>query len=521
MIKLEDLVNVPELGLSVRVPGGASPSWVRWVHILRSFGEIGELHGDELVLADDEGRRALPADDRVVGALVLHGAAALGFVPREPGGVPADLVTACRRRELPLIEIPPSATCEAVAMATADLIHGGRAPGLSQLIRREHSLTGVLGSRGGLKAVLNALNAEYGVRMWLLTGAGVAFASDTRSPPEADVRAILAATGQYRGAFDVQIESGPRAWVFPVRHRARHAAHLVCEVPSDGHSPELRLALEQGLSFVKAALGMLHAARAGRRPSEEEFMGRVGAGQATPEEVRAWGRALGFHPHGRLTCVLVRATTTGRRGLSDIGHALRDLADSLELSHVVVAERQEVRAFIFQQDTSNAAIEDALARTMSLLAPRLALLGASVGTSSVVADDVGDFARLLLDARQVCSLNSLREGGPGARAEQSLSAQLLARDDRSLSVLHDAVLAPLVAYDRANGSDLVRTLHVFLSTCGQWNTSAARLKIHVNTLRYRLGRVEKLTGRSLSSMSDRVDFYLAIRTGAPLATENA
>lgn len=113
----------------------------------------------------------------------------------------------------------------------------------------------------------------------------------------------------------------------------------------------------------------------------------------------------------------------------------------------------------------------------------------------------------------------MREGGPGARAEQSLSAQLLARDDRSLSVLHDAVLAPLVAYDRANGSHLVHTLHVFLSTCGQWNTSAARLKIHVNTLRYRLGRVEKLTGRSLSSMSDRVDLHLAIRTGAPLAPE--
>jgi DNA-binding PucR family transcriptional regulator len=34
----------------------------------------------------------------------------------------------------------------------------------------------------------------------------------------------------------------------------------------------------------------------------------------------------------------------------------------------------------------------------------------------------------------------------------------------------------------------------------------------VNTLRLRLGRIEELTGRDLSSMDDRVDFWIALRT---------
>jgi sugar diacid utilization regulator len=38
--------------------------------------------------------------------------------------------------------------------------------------------------------------------------------------------------------------------------------------------------------------------------------------------------------------------------------------------------------------------------------------------------------------------------------------------------------------------------------------------VHVNTLRHRLARVERLTGRSLSSMEDRVDFFIALRAGS-------
>jgi DNA-binding PucR family transcriptional regulator len=35
--------------------------------------------------------------------------------------------------------------------------------------------------------------------------------------------------------------------------------------------------------------------------------------------------------------------------------------------------------------------------------------------------------------------------------------------------------------------------------------------VHVNTIRYRIGRIEALTGRDLSALPDRVDFFLALR----------
>jgi DNA-binding PucR family transcriptional regulator len=75
------------------------------------------------------------------------------------------------------------------------------------------------------------------------------------------------------------------------------------------------------------------------------------------------------------------------------------------------------------------------------------------------------------------------------------------------------LLEPLYAYDRRHRSDLVATLEAFLAEDGSWTRCAARLHLHVNTLRYRIGRIEQLTGRELTRLEDKVDFFLALRMG--------
>jgi DNA-binding PucR family transcriptional regulator len=53
-------------------------------------------------------------------------------------------------------------------------------------------------------------------------------------------------------------------------------------------------------------------------------------------------------------------------------------------------------------------------------------------------------------------------------------------------------------------------LRAFLRHSGSWTQTAAELHVHVNTLRYRIGKIAELTGRDLSTFSDRVDLYLAL-----------
>jgi DNA-binding PucR family transcriptional regulator len=38
------------------------------------------------------------------------------------------------------------------------------------------------------------------------------------------------------------------------------------------------------------------------------------------------------------------------------------------------------------------------------------------------------------------------------------------------------------------------------------------MHLHVNTVRYRIGRVEQLSGRDLARIEDRVDLFLALRS---------
>lgn len=73
------------------------------------------------------------------------------------------------------------------------------------------------------------------------------------------------------------------------------------------------------------------------------------------------------------------------------------------------------------------------------------------------------------------------------------------------------LLDPLEEYDRVHGADLVRTLETWLQYSGSWTRCAERLHLHVNSVRYRIQRVQELTGRDLSRPEDRVDFFLALR----------
>jgi sugar diacid utilization regulator len=39
--------------------------------------------------------------------------------------------------------------------------------------------------------------------------------------------------------------------------------------------------------------------------------------------------------------------------------------------------------------------------------------------------------------------------------------------------------------------------------------------VHVNTVHYRISRIEELTGRSLRNLTDRLDLWAALRCPAP------
>ena len=83
------------------------------------------------------------------------------------------------------------------------------------------------------------------------------------------------------------------------------------------------------------------------------------------------------------------------------------------------------------------------------------------------------------------------------------------RDD--LEAFARRTLRPLLEHDRGHGSDLLRTLRVYLEEDRVQRRAAARCFVHVNTIVYRVHRIEELLGADLADPTTVFDITLALR----------
>ncbi|MET3292717.1 UNVERIFIED_CONTAM: DNA-binding PucR family transcriptional regulator [Brevibacillus sp. OAP136] len=72
-------------------------------------------------------------------------------------------------------------------------------------------------------------------------------------------------------------------------------------------------------------------------------------------------------------------------------------------------------------------------------------------------------------------------------------------------------LAKLKRYDRENQANLLETLETFLDLAGRVNLTSKRLHIHINTLSYRLRRIEEILELDLDDQNQRTSLYLDLK----------
>ncbi|MEU5845893.1 PucR family transcriptional regulator [Saccharopolyspora shandongensis] len=235
-----------------------------------------------------------------------------------------------------------------------------------------------------------------------------------------------------------------------------------------------------------------------------DLVGVLGSDTAAPGEVSAHLRMLGADPH--LPTVVVAASA----GLGDgLAETLADLLAAPGRRLLVHADDDKAVLLV------NGAAEHLDGVAAELSAAELPGRGRLMAGVSEPTASVSDLGSALEIARR--RLRSARGHGPG-RAPVVVSGSKVDSHAVLLSALparlrrsfRHHMLTPLADYDAVHGSDLIGTLTSFLESCGSWQRSAEELHVHVNTLRYRVQRIEQLTGRSLSSMRDRVDLYLAL-----------
>ncbi|NED92356.1 PucR family transcriptional regulator, partial [Streptomyces sp. SID11233] len=186
-IPLTGLLAREELGLR-RIAGPAEAELL-WVHTSEMADPYPYLLGGELLLSAGV---LLTDPDTYVSRLVEVGAAALGFGVRPVHDtVPAELIAACERHGLPLIEVPPETPFTAIARAVWQLMAQARVRELRRVTRAQQALATAAARTDPVPAVLHQLAAQLEGRAVLLTAEGEELHAAGRTPAP-DVRAALA-----------------------------------------------------------------------------------------------------------------------------------------------------------------------------------------------------------------------------------------------------------------------------------------------------------------------------------------
>jgi Purine catabolism regulatory protein-like family/PucR C-terminal helix-turn-helix domain/GGDEF-like domain len=220
------------------------------------------------------------------------------------------------------------------------------------------------------------------------------------------------------------------------------------------------------------------------------------AGEVGARELRRRARTLGLRGGMPLALAVLRPAEDG-------ANALARLADAASL-HGPASLRDGVVAVLVEA----AGDEDSERRTAELRAAT----GAGAAAVGRVRSDPAELPRSYDEA--LYALEALPAGAGSIGTYRDLgSIQLLLslQDERGMALFCDSALGRLVAHDADHGSALVESLRAYIEANGRWAEAAAALNVHRHTLRYRVRKIEELTGRDLSDAGDRLELWLAVR----------
>lgn len=458
--------------------------------------------------------------ERFVAALRTAGAAVLLAGEETHGSVPDDLVEACARHGVPVAAVPVHIMFRAIT-DTVYLRQWGE-------LSRHHALAEPLRVRLGRLVAQDAgpdeilttalAHLDRGTA-YVFTSAGRTVAA-TEGAATVPAREAVALMGEGAGVT-VPVEADA------VTPYGRWYLHL----PGPDDAPP------RMLHEIAAILGRCQESRARRRATELQVADELGAlltgsgaGPGAGVGVRAGAgsgtdspagtaavegalRTCGLPVEGPFGVIVVR-TGDGREGLAE--GALAEAVAHATTGPAAVGRLPDGTAF--------AVVPWAAAAALAEIWPLVAACDPSApahGGIGSPATGPGDLTGALAEARY--ALDSARTTKPGTSALTDI-ANLTGLDTLLTGIPADVrtaysrtVLGPLLDTRNASFAALLQTLETFLACDGSWARTAEALHLHVNSVHYRVGRIEHFTGRDLSRLHDRLDLRAALlcRTDRP------
>ncbi|HEY4778150.1 MAG TPA: helix-turn-helix domain-containing protein, partial [Solirubrobacterales bacterium] len=284
----------------------------------------------------------------------------------------------------------------------------------------------------------------------------------------------------------------PQAWVVIVRD-------------SGGLGDFERLILQQAVAVVALELMRRRVARETERRLAGDVLAGALGGRMEASELRRRLEPFGI---GDEAAVLVFALDHPAAAVGALEHALAADACPAVVAPHLVGGRELLCAVV---DAADRDPIDVAADARKALSPDRGAVRAAASRPASPEQLRHSFH----EARCALEATALGNGStPEVASWRDLGAFTLLlsiQDDEALQLYCDSVLGPIEQGDEEYGGELLRSLEAFIEQNGQWEKAAREVFCHRHTLRYRMRKVEELTGRDLSRAHDRIEFWLALR----------
>jgi purine catabolism regulator len=505
-VAVRDVVAIP--GASLRFLAGErfAVRPVRWVHISELEDPTPWLKGGELILTTGLRLGETPAAQRAyLRRLVEAGVAGLGFgVGLGHQKIPRALVTEAEKLGFPLFEIPYDLPFIAITEAVFTKLLAEQYDTLQRAVDAEHVLTRAVLEGGGIEQVAASL-ADV-VKGWALLldlhGQPVVATSRAATIRIDRIWQELLVSRPEAASFSLAlVDRGHHVWIQPVGAAGRVEAFLAVGKTEQPTQVD-RIVAGHALSLFAIELAKSRAVADAERRLQGDFFDELTRGALSPAEA---GRGLARFGFARDAAVMVIAleVAVGAFDPDAVALAATDVLSRDEAGFLVSAHDDVVHVLIPAEPAPD------LEQLSKAVAAKAEIeLRAGAGAAVPIAE----IERSLREARyalQVCRL----EGWPHAGFADLGTYRLLLSmaEPDALRAFADSLLAPLDAYDRDQHGELVGSLQAFLQHNARWEAAAADLYVHRHTLRYRMRKVEELTGRDLKNSFDRMEFWLALR----------
>ncbi|TMD17885.1 MAG: GAF domain-containing protein [Chloroflexi bacterium] len=383
----------------------------------------------------------------------------------------------------------------------------------------------------GIRSILEAVGALAGGPAALYSPdgyrvRGVGEASDGM-PPRLHVPSAVSQAG----AREVRINAGRPARAMdlvPVRAGPDVLGLLAVGIADQAADSEGRVrALEHGSTVLALELSKERAAAEVERRLRGDLVEEMLAGGLEGDEAERIARQaerLGHRlPHRAWVVVLEPDDDETEAAVATRGDRLEAALSGLIRSRMpdaLALVRTASAVFLVPDEVAPdlAACEKLAGQILAAATPVMKPGTASVGIGNL-ANSVAELARSHVEARQALRLTR-RAGGRGRVASyRSLGAFRLLLEVQSPDALRrfvEELLGPLLQYAQSRDTPLLETLEALSARRWIRRAAARQLGIHINSMSYRVERIQTLTGLSLDDPETRVAISIALRARAML-----